>query len=115
MRLLYLSENMTPTQKIMREILLIAAKEDGFASTIRDITEETIDDKYAYLCDLNRQYDIEDNFRQGEVETNIPCKSSRHYESKSVASKLSDGSYVGWTFWYGGGEDGRSEGGPVGE
>ena len=41
--------------------------------------------------------------REGEVETEIECEYSRHYESKSVASKIL-GRWVGWIYWYGGGK-----------
>ena len=41
--------------------------------------------------------------RKGEVETEIEWEYSRHYESRSVASKIL-GRWVGWTYWYGGGK-----------
>jgi hypothetical protein len=53
--------------------------------------------------------DARSEVRQGEMETDLPCPSSRHYESKSVAAKLPDGSWVGWTYWYGGGKHGEPE------
>jgi len=40
-------------------------------------------------------------------ETGIPCEVSRHYESKSVAAQLKDGTWVGWIYWYGGGKHGE--------
>ena len=46
--------------------------------------------------------------REGEVETEIECEYSRHYESKSVASQIL-GRWVGWTFWYGGGKHAEPE------
>lgn len=55
------------------------------------------------------QDDIE-QFRCGaDEETAIPAPYSRHYESKSVAKKLIDGRWVGWTYWYGGGKHGNPE------
>jgi len=57
----------------------------------------------------DEKWDIIQEFRGGEVETDIPCEFSRHYESKSVAAKLDDGSWVGWTYWYGGGKHGEPE------
>lgn len=47
--------------------------------------------------------------REGEWESDIPCEHSRHYESKSVASRCPNGEWVGWTYWYGGGKHGESE------
>jgi hypothetical protein len=43
--------------------------------------------------------------REGTVETEIPCTQSRNYESKSVAAQAVDGTWVGWTYWYGGGKN----------
>jgi hypothetical protein len=102
---------MTPTQKIRREILLAAIKEEGFAhlGPAGAITAETVDEKYGQFQDLDGHWEYESEFRPGEVETGIPTPYSRHYESKSVARKLSDGSWVGWTYWYGGGKHGEPE------
>lgn len=44
-----------------------------------------------------------------DCETNIRREYSRHYESMSVAKKMGDGSWVGWTYWYGGGKHGQPE------
>lgn len=55
--------------------------------------------------------DARSEFRQGEQETEIECDWSRHYESKSVAAEMDDGSWVGWTYWYGGGKHGEPEAG----
>lgn len=46
---------------------------------------------------------------KAKEETNIDAPYSRHYESRSVARKLSDGNWVGWTYWYGGGKYGDPE------
>lgn len=54
-------------------------------------------------------YDYVYEFREGEVQTNIDADYSRHYESYSVAAKCPDGSWVGWTYWYGGGKHGEPE------
>ena len=50
------------------------------------------------------------NFREEYTEeTKIPCYDSRHYETKSVANKLWDNTWVGYTYWYGGGKHGQPE------
>lgn len=48
-----------------------------------------------------------DEFREGSDKTGLPSEHSRHYESRSVAAKMLDGSWVGWTYWYGGGKHGE--------
>ena len=112
---------MTPCQKIKREILLQALEnlksfpDDAvyenekalLKSLERGITDETVNEQYDALVDMDIHWDYESEFRGGTVETNLPCDYSRHYESKSVARKLSDGSWVGWTYWYGGGKHGE--------
>lgn len=97
---------MTPEQKIKHKILseLVAEPSDEIDIDISTITAENVDELYdEFYDDIN---DIEFEFRQGDVVTDIPCEYSRHYESKSVAAKMVDGSWVGWTYWYGGGKHG---------
>ena len=53
--------------------------------------------------------DAIEEFRSGTHRTGIPCDWSRHYESRSVAAKMFDGTYVGWTFWFGGGKHGEPQ------
>lgn len=98
---------MTPEQKIKHKILvgLISEPSNEIHVDPSTITEENLDDLYEELY----ADDIEFEFREGEVETNIPCEYSRHYESKSVAAKMLDGSWIGWTYWYGGGKHGEPE------
>jgi hypothetical protein len=98
---------MTPEQKIKHKILvgLISEPSNKIHVDPSTITEENLDDLYEELY----ADDIEFEFREGEVETNIPCEYSRHYESKSVAAKMLDGSWIGWTYWYGGGKHGEPE------
>ena len=108
---------MTPCQKIKRDILLTA-----YTSIIRDedakelvesiatgVTAETVDEQYDTLVELEYHWDYESEFREGTVETKLPTCYSRHYECKEVARKLSDGTWVGWTYYYGGGKHGDPE------
>lgn len=44
-----------------------------------------------------------------DEETKIEPDWNRHYESKSVAKKLDNGKWVGYTYWYGGGKHGEPE------
>ena len=46
--------------------------------------------------------------RCGGFETNIRPESSRHYETKAVATEIF-GQWVGWTYFYGGGKYGEPE------
>lgn len=73
------------------------------SSLTQDEVEELWDEHYEEL------YDFKYEFREGEIETNIPTEYSRHYESKSVAAQCPDGTWVGWTYWYGGGKHGQPE------
>lgn len=71
------------------------------------IVLDTIDDLYDDLED--ELQDVRYEFREGGVETHMPCRYSRHYESYSVAAQAPDGQWVGWTYWYGGGRDAEPE------
>lgn len=83
----------TAYEAIEEQIEINVRAQDGFDE--RDLDDHIQDERY--------------NFREGTYETNIPCDGSRHYESKSVATKLDSGRWVGWTYWYGGGKHAEPE------
>lgn len=76
-------------------------------------TGEKVDEVFDSLGeedDYGHLQDATEEIRSGyDEETDISCEFSRHYEAKSVARKMSDGSWVGWTYWYGGGKHGEPE------
>ena len=92
--------SLTASQKLMKMMLVESETVDEDQLT----TPEEIEEAWS---DWGNE--IEDDFREGDEETGEPCDWSRHYESKSVASKMLDGSWVGWTYWYGGGKHGEPE------
>jgi len=96
---------MTPEQKI-RHLILLKAIDLGDGGPFETITEDNVDELFE---DLEESCDARSEVRQGEFVTDILPPYSRHYESKSVAAQLPDGSYVGWTYWYGGGKHGEPE------
>ncbi len=98
---------MTPEQKIKHAILNIVAK--WADAPAPDVTAENVDELYE-AADESYVQEARSEVRSGEEETGLPCDWSRHYdESKSVAAKMPDGSWVGWTYWYGGGKHGEPE------
>ena len=99
---------MTPQEKIKKEILLIAIqhKDINFNG---EITSENVESLYQQLIDDDLHWDYENEMRNGDIDTNLPSQFSRHYEAKEVARKMSDGSWLGWTYWYGGGKFGEPE------
>jgi hypothetical protein len=72
------------------------------------VTAENVDELYE-AADESYVQDARNEVRSSGIETGLPCKGSRQYESKSVAAKMPDGSWVGWTYWYGGGKYGEPE------
>lgn len=99
---------MTPQQKLKHAILALAAKWSGEESGA-EITAENVDALYDELVERDEHWDGVSEIRGSGEETGLPCEWSRHYESKSVAAKMPDGSWVGWTYWYGGGKHGEPE------
>ena len=93
---------MTPCQKLKWAVVATAASFEDDSSPPYPC--EDIDDLYD---ELEEPQDAESEVRSGEVETGLECEWSRHYESKAVAMKMPDGSWVGWTYWYGGGKHGE--------
>lgn len=71
---------------------------------LQQITGENIDELYAALVVEGKHWDAKNEIRNSGTETGLPCEFSRHYESEAVAAKMPDGSWVGWTYWYGGGK-----------
>lgn len=104
---------MTPETKIKITILKEILENfdeypDGLESPNFDNEEECLK-AYNFLDNAGYVQDYNYEFREGEEETDIPCGLSRNYELKSVASKMFDGSWVGWTYVYGGGKYGNPE------
>ena len=96
---------MTPEQKLKWAVLDVAARwkkepEPSFPC-------DNVDEMYSELIEADGHWDAEAEVRGGDVETGLKCEWSRHYESKAVAMKFPDGSWVGWTYWYGGGKHGE--------
>ena len=93
---------MTPEQKIKHLIIVESCSE--YAEHPSKITSTNIDDIYEDLYEEGELWDALYDLREGEFETGLSCPTSRHYESRAVASQTPDGSWVGWTYWYGGGK-----------
>jgi hypothetical protein len=100
---------MTPKQRIKREIINQVIR-DGDFTYDGDITESNLKEIWDTLYEENGSLqDRISDFRSSGTNTGLECDWSRHYESHAVAAKLSDGTWVGWTYWYGGGKHGEPE------
>jgi hypothetical protein len=97
---------MTPEQKVKQLILKWDHDHNYNGYEMPELTHETIDEFYSEYEDENCLGDAISETREGEIETDIEPEDSRHYESKSVAAQALDGSWVGWTYWFGGGKHG---------
>ena len=99
---------MTPEQKLKKEIILIAER---FNSIVLDVTidESNVEEWYQKLVDEDLHWDCKNELRCTGIDTNLPSQFSRNYEAKEVAKQMSDGSWIGWTYWYGGGKFGEPE------
>ena len=99
---------MTPEQKIQHAIMLKDAPNNEVP--LPEITAENIGEVWDARSAEWALQDAIAEFREGEIETpDIEAESSRHYETKAVAAKMPDGSWVGWTYWFGGGKHGNPE------
>lgn len=91
---------MTAAEKIKWLILRDAGQDIEFGSeAVNNLFDELNGE------DDGLQDSIE-SIRTGGDETNVSAPYSRCYESISKAAKLPDGTWVGWTHWYGGGKHG---------
>ena len=98
---------MTPEQKIKWLVLSKTAQWSGEPEP--NFNSESIDDLYDELVDKGEHWDGDSEVRCCGVDTGLLSQSSRHYEADEVAAKLPDGSWVGWTYWHGGGKHGEPE------
>lgn len=99
-------KSMTPQQKIKHMVLTIIAawneaQPPQFDGAAVDEAWEGADDEQVQ--------DALNEVRTTGIETGLPHDWSRHYESEAVAKQAADGSWVGWTYWHGGGKHGEPE------
>lgn len=100
----------TAEQKVKYLILSAHARlNDGDAYDLSKLSGQEIDAAYDQLVESDEHWDAQGEVRGGEIETGLKCDWSRHYESKAVAAQLPDGTWVGWTYWYGGGKHAEPE------
>ncbi len=98
---------MSPEQKLKWAIL---AKVAGWENQpILAYPCENVDEIYSALVARNEHWDGLSEVRCGTTETGLPCAYSRYFEAKAVAQQMPDGSWVGWTYWYGGGKHAEPE------
>lgn len=105
-------KKITPKQKIRIEILsrAINNKDLDLGAVINSLGADNVDELYeSLLVEPGLHWDYESEFREGEYNTGLPSDCNRHYECREVATKLNDGTWVGWTYWYGGGKYGEPE------
>jgi len=104
---------MTAEQKIKAQILKNAKLhtfKDG--DNIDEIWDKFNDDD-EYECGYDTLTDEREEFRQSGQITKIKNDEwSRCYESEQVAAMLDDGTWVGWTYYHGGGKHGEPSGMP---
>jgi len=97
---------MTPQQKIKWLILALQDKWDGRDAPAYPLT---VDDERAFDLHECRYQEATYEIRASGTETDLPCSGRGYCEAKAVAAKLPDGSWVGWTYYYGGGKHGQPE------
>jgi hypothetical protein len=98
---------MTPEQKLKYAILARVAEWED--KPVPEYPCKNIDELYDELVASDAHWDGKNEVRCSGIETELPCPYSRHYESYAVGMNMPDGSWVGWTYWYGGGKHGEPE------
>lgn len=98
---------MTPTQKIKWAILHLTAVWSDQQEP--EYPCANVDELYDQLVEKGEHWDAKNETRERGIATGLPCPSSRHYECKAVALQMPDKSWVGWTYWHGGGKHGEPE------
>jgi hypothetical protein len=101
-------KQMTAEQKL-KHLILIRHAELGDEPAPEDVTADNVDELYdATEGDNYTLQDAREEVRGGEHKTGLAVpyqgRGASNYESKSVARQYLDGSWIGWTYWYGGGK-----------
>lgn len=111
-----IKNNKTAPQYLKQEIILWGIDHnDSYNSELPEreivinMTGEEIDELYDELDGEDAIIDGRSEVRNYGENTDLPAPYSRHYESQSVAYQMHDGTWVGWTYWYGGGKHGEPE------
>jgi hypothetical protein len=94
---------MTAEQEIKAEIIRQAIETGEFTHE-GEVTVDNVNALWDELSEDGDDQDARSEFRQSGEETGLECQYSRHYESEAVARQLSNGKWVGWTYWHGGGK-----------
>jgi len=103
---------MTPEQKLKHMILVhYAGLYERAPRAPENVTAENINALYSDVYDNDDGciFDAINEVRSSGIETGLKCEWSRHYESEAVATQYFDKSWIGWTYWYGGGKHGEPE------
>lgn len=97
--------------KIKKTILLDFLKDEEAKKEFGDVSIETEEEIDALWNKAGNGWlqDATNEFRHGEEVTGLRTEFDRNYETQAVAGQMFDGSWVGWTFWYGGGKHGQPE------
>lgn len=92
---------LTAVQKL-QYVILQREKELSKEPRLPDnLTGEQIDELWD---DFSDEWGAMSDVRESGMETGLDAPYSRHYESDAVAVQCPDGSWVGFTYWYGGGK-----------
>ena len=98
---------MTAEQKI-KALVLMRWRAWGY--DVPALTKDTINGMWEELRKVDDLRDARNEVRCSGSNTGLPCREvSRNYESEEVAAQMPDGSWVGWTFWHGGGKHGEPD------
>jgi hypothetical protein len=102
--------SMTAYQKVKWLVILCA--HEWAKVTPPEITSQNIDELYEQFaegsCAVSGQMqDSRNEIRASGTRTGLVTpydRAMRNYEYEEVATQAPDGSWVGWTYWYGGGK-----------
>lgn len=101
---------MNAVQKLKHLILIRHSEFDDDFVLPASVTADNID--ALYDAANGKGWGLQEarmELRHGDVKSDIASPHSRNYEPYEVAAKAPDGSYIGWTYWTGGGKHSNPE------
>jgi hypothetical protein len=98
--------SLTAVQKLQYAILQRERELSMGQDLPTSLTSDQIDELWE---DFEDEWGAMSEVRESGECTGLDAPYSRHYESDAVAIQCPDGSWVGFTYWYGGGKHGEPE------
>jgi hypothetical protein len=108
-----MTNKLTAPTKVLLEIILLGIHyhpDEGYTEKqVYALNEEEVIPFYEEAKEALNLGECKYELRDCGEDSGLACENSQHYESTAIAYECYDGTWVGWTYWYGGGKHANPE------